>query len=112
MSETDTNTTLTEGSTVTDREADDDDRLRVVGVYDDTADEWRIDQIDATVAEVNPEYPADDRVVACVYREDIIDQHGQGAPVDVVQRSAADGDLRVYTFPRSRLRRGDGGDWV
>jgi hypothetical protein len=108
MSET--TTTLTEGSTVTDRDTEDDDRLRVVGTYEDAAADWYLEAIDATVAEVNPEYPADDRVVACAYLEDIHDEHGQGAPVDLVQRSAAFGDLRTYTFPRSRLRRVGGGD--
>jgi hypothetical protein len=108
MSET--TTTLTEGSTVTDRDTEDDDRLRVVGTYEDRADEWVIDDLDATVAELNPEYPPDDRVVACAYLEDVRAEHGQGAPVDVVQRSAAFGDLRTYTFPRSRLRRVTGGE--
>jgi hypothetical protein len=108
MSET--TTTLTEGCIVTDRDTEDDDRLCVVSVYDDRADEWRIDAIDATVAECNPDYPAGDHVIACVYVEDAEDTLGEDAPGWRIRRSAAFGDLRTYTFPRSRLRRVTGGD--
>jgi hypothetical protein len=102
---------LTEGSIVVDEDSEDDDLLEVVEVYhNDRADDWRIEALDATVAEANPHYPPGDAVVVAVYREDVLDAIGSGAPPEFVQAAAARDQLRTYSFPRSRLRATGGGD--
>jgi hypothetical protein len=92
------------GTVVTDREDDDEGRLYVVSVHDDHAADWYVEAIDATVAEANPEYPATDRVVSCVYAEAADAELGADADTETLRQAAAFGDLRTYTFPRSRLR--------
>lgn len=65
-----------------------DDRLIIQSVDTDSAREWFIDAIGKTVAEVNPEYSGDDRVVHASY---------------ILQDGETAGE-RVYTFPESRLK--------
>lgn len=74
------------GDHVRDRENDDGATMLVVGLPLDPADEHSVG--DATIADFNPEYPADDDVVEVVYpsRTDVDVQ-----PLD------------RYGFPRSRL---------
>ncbi|QLH78662.1 hypothetical protein HZS55_15805 [Halosimplex rubrum] len=80
------------GDHVQDRQEDDPDEaatMLVVGTPAERADEVAVDD-DLTVADVNPEFPADDHVVEAVFP--------QRTTVDV-------GRLQTYAYPRSRLER-------
>lgn len=79
--------TLHVGDHVTDKEKDDDVTMIVVGRSPHTADEWRIDA-DTTVADVNPEYPADDKIIEVIFP--------QKGDLDIDDQSR-------YAYPRSRL---------
>ena len=85
---------LEPGVVVRDRERD--DRLVVVHVTPDRADEVTIAVADCTVAEyeANEGYPADDLVVEAVYLGDL-------------GRTDDPSETRRYSFPRSRLERVD-----
>lgn len=61
------------GEVVVDRE-DDDTRVVVLDPDIGRAEEVFVDDIDATIAAVNPEYPAADPVVECVH-VDWLDRH-------------------------------------
>ncbi|QLH81002.1 hypothetical protein [Halosimplex pelagicum] len=79
------------GDHVQDREDDPDEAatMLVVGTPAERADEVPVDD-EKTVADVNPEYPADDHVVEAAFPS----------------RTTADVDhLTSYAYPRSRLRR-------
>ncbi len=91
--------TLAPGDTVRDRETG--DRLTVVGASDLRADSVEIPEAGSTVAEygTNAGYEPDVPVVGAVYPHARIARNGP------VPR-----DLRVYTFPRTRLRKSDGGE--
>lgn len=65
-----------------------DDRLVVQAISSDSAREWLINEINKTVAEVNPEYSGDDRVVHASY----LLQDGETA------------SEKTYSFPESRLK--------
>ncbi|MFC7018619.1 MULTISPECIES: SWIM zinc finger family protein [Haloarcula] len=82
---------LTPGDVVLDRETG--NRLVVVGVSAERADEFVVAAADKTVAEfeTNDGYPTDDVVVEAVYLAD----------------AARRDDPRRYAFPHSRLRRAD-----
>lgn len=88
MSDGDTPTRLYPGDTVRDRE-DDNSVLLVVATPVERADEYPASGAE-TVADLNPDYPADDRVLECIYPD------GARADIDAYRR---------YAFPRSRLRR-------
>jgi len=103
------------GDVVHDRESTHgDDRLLVLGVREETdAGSENIEQIGATVAEVNPEYSPNAPVARCAYYEEIEDVDPQAALDDV--RSAVELNIfNSYTFPVDRLALGDvdaaGGD--
>lgn len=84
----------------------------VLDVRDEPAAAHYIASIDATVAEANPDYPADDRVVVLAYEAAVEDAIGdewqddaggrRGLPHILDNRGA---DVRRYSFPASRLRR-------
>ena len=80
------------GDHVQDREADDERTMVVVATPAEQADEYVVDgedELEATVAEYNEDYPADDTVVEITYP----------------QRTATDlNDGQRYAFPRSRLQ--------
>lgn len=82
---------LAPGDVVVDRETG--DRLVVVGVSAERADEWVVDAVGKTVAEfeTNDGYPTDDIVIEATYLTDAL-------------RSDRP---RRYAFPHSRLRRVD-----
>jgi hypothetical protein len=82
---------LEPGDVVLDRERD--DRLVVVRVTDDRADEVTVPETDTTVAAypTNEDYPADDLVVEAVYLSSL----------------DRDDEPVRYRFPRSRLRPAD-----
>jgi hypothetical protein len=80
--------TLNIGDHVEDR-GDHEATMLVVGTPLARAKSYQIDD-DHTVADVNPQYPAADHVVECVFPE----------------RTTADADrLRTYAYPRERLER-------
>ncbi|WP_434531058.1 hypothetical protein ACODNH_05445 [Haloarcula sp. NS06] len=76
------------GAHVHDREQDRDAPLVVVGTPTARADEYKCND-DATVAEYNKDYPADDRVVEAVF--------AQRTTVDIER-------VQRYAYPRSRLQ--------
>lgn len=88
-----TSTPLSVGDTVVDREAENPgapgSRARVMNVLDKPASEVYIPQLNASVAEANPDYPADDTVIAIKFLSPL-DGRPQGS---------------TYEYPRSRLRR-------
>ena len=96
------------GDVVHDRESTHgDDRLLVLGVREETdAGSENIEEIGATVAEVNPEYSPHAPVARCVYYEEIEDVDPEASIDDV--RSAVELDIfNSYTFPVDRLALGD-----
>lgn len=80
------------GDTVVDRSPGDDpsdEPMIVVARYVKRADEYEISKAEGTtVADVNPEYPVDDRVIGVKY---------------VPTHTMNIGHKREYAFPRSRL---------
>jgi hypothetical protein len=99
-----------EGSRVRDRESDEDDELLVVRVHDDTrADDHRIDAVDATVAEVNPEYDPAAPVVEGVYADELEALDGWRTVEDVRDAVSFDA-VNSYTFPADRLAAIAGGE--
>jgi hypothetical protein len=115
---TDGGTTFTipkPGDVVHDRESSyGDDRLLVLGVREETtAESEYIQQIDASVAEVNPEYSPRAPVARCVYYDEVATVDPEASMDDV--RSAVELNIfNSYTFPVDRLALGDadvaGGD--
>jgi hypothetical protein len=111
---TDGGTTFTipkPGDVVHDRESSyGDDRLLVLGVREETtAESEYIQQIDASVAEVNPEYSPRAPVARCVYYDEVATVDPEASMDDV--RSAVELDIfNSYTFPVDRLASGSGGD--
>jgi len=96
------------GDVVHDRESTHgDDRLLVLGVREETdAGSENIEQIGATVADVNPEYSPHAPVARCAYYEEIEDVDPEASIDDV--RSAVELDIfNSYTFPVDRLSAGD-----
>lgn len=83
------------GTTVTDREGDDESELLVVALTSAIADQYHLEGTPKTIADVNEEYPADDPVVEAVYLHDEV--------VDVAHE-------KRYAFPKSRLRAIEGND--
>jgi hypothetical protein len=99
-----------EGSRVRDRDGDEDDELLVVRVHPDTpADDHRIDALDATVADVNPEYDPDAPVVEAVYADELESLDGWRTVADV-RDAVAEGAVGGYSFPADRLAAISGGD--
>ena len=96
------------GDIVHDRESTHgDDRLLVLGVREETdAGSENIEQIGATVADVNPEYSPRAPVARCAYYEEIEDVDPEASIDDV--RAAAELDIfNCYSFPVDRLSAGD-----
>lgn len=80
--------TLQVGDHVTDREADTEATMLVVGTPAESAAEYDIDGY--TVADANPGYPDDDAVLEVVFPK---------------RRHIDIGDAERYAYPRSRLKR-------
>lgn len=76
------------GDRVVDRDADDPSPAQVVGLPDESAKNTVIEKLDQTVAEVNPDYPADDPVVAIKFVSPV-DNRPEGT---------------TYEYPASRLK--------
>jgi len=80
------------------------DDVLVVGVYPDTrADEHHIDEIDATVADVNDEYAPGAPVVAAVYLNELEKAGLLEGPLALVRDAVDAGEVDVYHFPAPRL---------
>lgn len=97
--------TLHHGDIVVDRDQADPDPAVVVNTPPVQVTEWYVRPLGCTVAEDNPTYPADDDVVAIVYKNEL-DEHrpyysGHGH-LDLGNLSR-DG-VSVYFYPESRLR--------
>lgn len=104
------------GDRVVDTEArtDDHEEAVVVELPDRTAAECYIGALDATVADVNPDYPSSDPVVTVAFVADL-DTWASGwamAPADVLaDELALIDEILLYTYPASRLASaGEDGD--
>jgi hypothetical protein len=94
----------TPGDRVRDRDGDDGDELLVVETHPDTtAEDHRIDAIDATVADVNVDHPGDAPVVEAVYVEDLERGDVTSREPRALRADVAADRLRSYTFPSTRL---------
>lgn len=91
------------GERVRDRDDGDGAELVVVEVSDDVAEEHYLDAIDASVAEVNPSYPARATVVRAVYLSEVDASVGDWRSVDDLRKAGVTGALTVYAFPADRL---------
>jgi len=94
------------GDIVQDREQHSPDDAVVVNTPPVPVADWDLEGRDMTVADDNPEYPADDRVVIVVYRE-ALDQHRPqyaGYQHLKLSRLLADA-VPLYAFPATRLDR-------
>jgi len=95
----------------------DDGEAYVVGVTDQRADDYHIGAIDKTVAECNPRYPSDDRVIEIVFADELDSQTIGVMQKDASMKASQGGDFgavlaqnlrnhdetSVYTYPESRL---------
>lgn len=80
-------------------------KLIVVNHPDEPCEEFRIDNIGQTVAEINPEYSPDAPVVQAVYAGQL-DAELQGwpyIPPENLLEAVEDFELRVYSYPARRL---------
>lgn len=101
-------TRFARGQRARDRDGDGESQMLVLGVRDIPAREHHIDAIGQTVAEANPEYPADDPIADVAFVESIENALGIDWDVDDVLQLDADGDLdrariKRYAYPVSRL---------
>lgn len=97
------------GDIVIDSEDDDPNEAVVVNTPNVEASEWDVESRGCTLDEDNPEYPADDPVVAVVFRDDLEEQYPFYTGVkplklgDIVRTSG----IHFYAFPASRLSKVD-----
>ena len=107
------------GDVVIDRESEDEAaRLIVLDASRGRAGEVYIEALDASVADVNAEYPTDDPVVECVH-EEWLERHAgnqwedwdPAAFADQLEAFVAEWNipLSTYDYPASRLERVDTG---
>lgn len=94
------------GDVVVDDDDNSGDEAIVVKIPGATADDWYVPG--GTVADTNPDYPADDRVIVVVFRDDLESEYprytgGTALALQQVERNGLD----YYAFPESRLRRVD-----
>ena len=108
---------LAPGMVVVDREQEPDERDPAVVMSRPPvpAEQWNLDHIDGTLADDNPDYPADARPVIVIYRSRFEDTEEYDAiPVpDAVREKLAAGDpvsiaatrdlCKFYVFPEPRL---------
>ena len=96
------------GALVVDREDDPDpDHAVVLNTPPIRAADWTVHRLETTVAEDNPDYPADDPVVVVAFRDylderkrlpDWDDHEGYWSMAELNEQ-----DIRFYAFPASRL---------
>jgi hypothetical protein len=103
----DSSTDLNIGDRVTDRDANPDDRNTAVVVRerDEPAYAVRIDVLDASVADVNPEHPASGPVVDVAFAGDLDDALDvwHSADAEALAEICADHDVTTYSYPADRL---------
>jgi hypothetical protein len=100
------------GTEVVDSDADPDDRNTAVVVkrHADPALDVHIDPLDASVADVNYDYPADDAVVSVAYADELdsaLDVWESANP-EALAEICDDHGVRTYDFPVSRLNQVSG----
>jgi len=92
------------GSRVLDRNTDERDELLVVEVHPEVrAADHVIDAIDATVADMNPEYDADAPVVEAVYTVEVDERLDGWRSVEDLRDAVEFGAINSYSFPADRL---------
>lgn len=105
------------GDAVIDTEVDDPERMYVVDPARGTADEIYIEALEGTVADVNPDYPADDPVVSCIHeswlRHNVGERWHDWRDEDFADRLRAFAaewslSLKTYDYPEHRLAPADG----
>ena len=93
------------GRVLHDRDDDQDKQLLVTAVREQRADQFQVPGGGQTIAEYNPEYPADDRVIEVRFFETLDAHLGEWAVGDVLRREADEalnaGD--PYFYPESRV---------
>lgn len=104
------------GDEVLDREADEPGTMIVLDPDRGRADATHIEALEATVAEVNPDYPTDDRVVECIHAEWLVHNAGKAwrqwpreAFPERLRQYAREWSLtpRTYDYPEGRLERSE-----
>lgn len=96
---------LAPGSRVADREQDG-KHLRVLARTPHAAEESTIAATGTTVAEENPDYPADDPVVVAAYETNLDESFGERWPewpASYLAFMAGNYGIRTYSFPEQRL---------
>jgi hypothetical protein len=99
--------TIQPGDRVHDRDDPDPTDAIVVTPQSQTAAEWRLAHTDGTLADDNPDYPADANAITVVFVDDLIEY---GPPYDPAERTKLsmqtlnDSPVRYYTFPAPRLQ--------
>jgi hypothetical protein len=96
------------GDLVLDRDTDHSDPAVVVNTPPTTADEWKA-YTGTTVAEDNPEYPADASIIVVAFRNEILDEQPEMVAPDspIPLENLNEVGIKHYSFPAPRLRRAD-----
>lgn len=96
------------GDLVLDRDTDHSDPAVVVNTPPKTADEWKA-YTGTTVAEDNPEYPADASIIVVAFRNEILDEQPEMVAPDspIPLQDLNEVGIKHYSFPAPRLRRAD-----
>jgi hypothetical protein len=96
------------GDLVLDRDVDHSDPAVVVNTPPTTADEWTA-YTNTTVAEDNPEYPADASIIVVAFRNEILDEQPEMLAPDspIPLEDLNEVGIKHYSFPAPRLRLGD-----
>ena len=96
------------GDLVIDRDTDHSDPAIVVNTPPTTADEWKA-YGGTTVAEDNPEYPADASIIVVAFRNEILDEQPEMVAPDspIPLEDLNEVGIKHYSFPAPRLRRAD-----
>lgn len=95
---------VSRGTVVTDTDRANPDPMVVIKQPPQTAKEWTVYSRNRTVAEDNPDYPADDPVVCCVHLSSFSHPYhwyrgGQHQPLSEIQKQGHS----VYIFPEERI---------
>ena len=97
------------GSRVHDRDSEDGDEVVVIETHSlARASEFVIDELDETVAEVNPDYDQHAPVVEAVYVEEADQQLPWWESVEDLDDAVEGGAINSYSFPCDRLAGDDG----
>ena len=89
-------------------DSDRDEEVIVVDVHEIPAEDYGVLATQQTVAEHNPEHPADDRVIEATYTASVDNAEDVAQQVASGDLNAA--DLQTYTFPESRLTATEDGE--